>query len=163
MVSQPLSLPKSPFSTQDIALLISSLTFEINSANLDCLRVFRKVGVDNFQFLADNCHIPISQILRFLYNLKLQASKPLNLKTLNLNLQHFNLQHFSSESLNLQHYKTEYLNPKSINHKSLNLKSRHHINYQELGENLSIYSINYQELGENLNSISNSHLTIFPF
>ena len=64
-----------PFSPEDIDILIKSLNHEINSPDLDCLRVLRTVGVKNFSFLAENSFIPISKILRFLLTLKLRNSQ----------------------------------------------------------------------------------------
>jgi hypothetical protein len=64
-------------SKDDVINLIYALTYEVCVNELDCLRVFRTVGVKNFSFLADNSDAPIEEIIIFLLSeFHSSATKP---------------------------------------------------------------------------------------
>jgi len=123
-----------PFSPQDIDILINSLNHEINSTNLDCLRVLRTVGVKNFSFLTENSFIPISKILRFLLTLRLHNTKLHN-------------SHAIIQSTNIQHTTQSDIHSTIPSNILINI-SINILPNSPLQKNIFKTKINYLELGE---------------
>jgi hypothetical protein len=57
---------KKPLQLSNIEILLSALTQEVIRNELDCLRVFRAVGVSNFEFITQNSHATVEELIEFL-------------------------------------------------------------------------------------------------
>jgi len=133
---KPSIICEKPLQLSDIKILLNALTQEVIRNKLDCLRVFRAVGVSNFEFITQNSHATVEELIEFLltYQQTLTfvgkfTNKPLTNKLLTNKQKH-------SHKIQLKNLFINKKYEKNIELINFNIQN---INYLELGD---IFEIN---------------------
>jgi hypothetical protein len=126
---KPSIICEKPLQLSDIKILLNALTQEVIRNELDCLRVFRAVGVSNFEFITQNSHATVEELIEFLLTYQ---------QTLTFIGKHHivkSLTHKQKHSHKIQ-LKNLFINKKYEKNIELINFNIQNINYLELGEKI---------------------------